>query len=373
VDKTWAIDHLARVGDGKIPIVGGDEIAKILGDWEALGTPCAADQQTALGVGLRWVTTKMAEKLQQQFNAKRAELRDARAEAAYVMEFVSRYRAGGADAKLRCFKPSELRAYVPSPGEIMVGKCHITRGEVFVIGGEAGVGKSTAATELAVCGATRRDWFGLPVHTKFRTLIVQSENGRYRLKTEYEARGLSDDIDDFIRVSEPPPFGMALTDVDFRRELVEILNSFRPDVVLFDPWNAITKDDKQKDYVDAFKDIRGILAATDNRPALGVVAHTRKPKAEEKLLGGTAMMHLLSGSYVLSSVPRSVFILTRASRDETDNQVVMHNPKNNNGELVARSAWYRQPSGFTKAEGFDWGEYDSAGDSGRKTHHTQHV
>jgi len=77
-------------------------------------------------------------------------------------------------------RPSELRDYQPPQGIVLVGDNHITRGSVFVIGGAPGVGKSRAAVALAEAGATGQEWFGLPIHCKFRTLIVQNENGRYR-------------------------------------------------------------------------------------------------------------------------------------------------------------------------------------------------
>lgn len=101
---------------------------------------------------------------------------------------------------IRFFTPSELRAYMPEANTVLVGDSHISKGEVVVLGGEPGVGKSTAATELAFCGATGKDWFGLPVHAKFKTMIIQTENSY---------------LDDWIFVSEPPPYGLPLTNPRF--------------------------------------------------------------------------------------------------------------------------------------------------------------
>ena len=58
------------------------------------------------------------------------------------------------DPRIRFFTPSELRDYRPDKDIVLVGDCHIMRGEVFVVGGEPSVGKSLAATQLAVSGAT---------------------------------------------------------------------------------------------------------------------------------------------------------------------------------------------------------------------------
>jgi predicted ATP-dependent serine protease len=58
---------------------------------------------------------------------------------------------------IRFFTPSELCAYMPEANTVLVGDSHISKGEVMVLGGEPGIGKSTAATELAptLCFWTR--------------------------------------------------------------------------------------------------------------------------------------------------------------------------------------------------------------------------
>jgi hypothetical protein len=71
--------------------------------------------------------------------------------------------------------PSEIVSYEPPPGIVLVGHQHITRGSIFIIGGAPGVGKSRAAVALAEAGATSHDWFGLKIHSKFKTLIIQNE------------------------------------------------------------------------------------------------------------------------------------------------------------------------------------------------------
>ena len=266
--------------------------------------------------------------------------------------------------RIRFFKPSELRAYKAEEDIVLVGNCHVMRGEVFVLGGEPGVGKSRAATALAIAGATGKPWFGLETHRQFRTMIVQTENGRYRLKQEFDSIRLDKEIEDWVRVSEPPPFGLTLTHSEFREDIKAELESFRPDCVILDPWNAAARDDRQRDYTETFEALRGILPTGPDKPALGIVAHTRKPKTDEKRTGGTGLMHLLAGSYILTSVPRSIFVLIRGSEDETDDSVVFCNPKNSNGPNIGRGAWRRTLSGFTAIpkDEFDWKDFDKPPD-----------
>ena len=268
---------------------------------------------------------------------------------------------GTREPRIRFFSPCSLRDFVPDNDIVLAGECHIMRGEVFVIGGEPGVGKSIAATQLAVSGATQCDWFGHTVHRQFRTMIVQTENGRYRLQQEFSALDC-DVIENWIRVSEPPPFGLTFSHPEFQRDIGAALDAFKPECVIFDPWNAAAHDDRVRDYAETFDALRNLLPTGHDKPALGIVAHTRKPQPNEKRTGGTGLMHLLAGSYVLTSVPRCIFVMTRGTQDETDDSVVFFNPKNSNGENAPRSAWHRKLSGFTPATDFDWKEFDKPPD-----------
>ena len=202
-------------------------------------------------------------------------------------------------------------------------------------------------------------------------MIVQTENGRYRLQQEYGSLGC-DELDEWIRVSEPPPFGLTLTHPEFQEDIRAALESFKPDCVILDPWNAAARDDKQRDYSETFDALRNLLPTGPDKPALGIVAHTRKPQANEKRTGGTGLMHILSGSYILTSVPRSIFVMVRGSDDETADSVVWCNPKNSNGPLAARSAWHRQDGGFVPDTDFDWREFDKPPDK-RVTVRLEHL
>ena len=285
-------------------------------------------------------------------------------EAAEILAFAeSEFPAlrSSRERRIQFFSPSELLDFHPSSELVLVGDCHIMRGEVFVIGGEPGIGKSRAATQLGVCGGTLQPWFGLEVRRQFKTMIIQTENGRYRLKQEFSALNC-EEIENWIRVSEPPPFGLALSNPQFQADIRGALRSFKPDCVILDPWNAAAKDDKQRDYAETFDAIRALLSTGEEKPAFGVVAHTKKPQLNEKRTGGTCLQHLLAGSYILSSVPRCIFVMVPGADDETDDSIVWFNPKNNNGQKAGRSAWRRADRGFIAAADFDWREFDKPPD-----------
>jgi hypothetical protein len=261
--------------------------------------------------------------------------------------------------------PSQICGFEPPPGHCLVGDNHIQRGSPFVIGGAPGVGKSRAATKLAICGATCADFFGMKVHQRFRTMILQCENGRVRLKSEYGARP-NPALDDFVRVSPPPPFGFAFDDPEFLTQLQQAVMEFRPDVFLLDPWNRLARDEKGKDYREAYERILSVLPPGDEMPAVGIVAHTRKPSHNERT-SGRGLLQTLSGSYLLGSIPRSVFVMQAASDDVEDQRRVWTCCKNNDGPEGKRSAWRWHDLDFIAPSEFDWEEFDGRNDSERKT------
>jgi hypothetical protein len=252
--------------------------------------------------------------------------------------------------------PSQVKNFVPAPELFMVGDCHIMRGNVFVIGGAPGVGKSRGLVALAIAGATKQDWFGLKVHRRFRTLIIQTENGRYRMSKEL-AELECGVFDDYLRISPPPPYGLLFGRADFRTQVSDAIAVFVPDLVGLDPWNAAAREQDSKEYLDTFAALKSVLPPDDDAPALGIVAHTRKPRADERA-SGRALLNLLAGSYVLGSVPRTVFVIQAASDDTTDDRVVWTCCKNNDGKLGPRSAWYRQNGLFVEIPDFDFEAFD---------------
>ena len=165
--------------------------------------------------------------------------------------------------------PSELRAFTPPEGWNLVGDFHVQRGSPFVIGGAPGVGKSRVTTALAVAGATQADWFGLPVHHTFRTMILQAENGPVRLRDEYAMLDEPDATTSSSASAPPPPYGFAFDNPDFCVQLIAAIASFTPDVFIVDPWNRVAADDKSKDYLEAFKRILEVLPTGEKAPALG--------------------------------------------------------------------------------------------------------
>jgi DnaB-like helicase N terminal domain/AAA domain len=279
--------------------------------------------------------------------------------AELVITDVKRVAAEGSAAnRLIEFRtPSELKGFTPPPGMVLVGHCHIVKALVFVIGGAPGVGKSLSSVGLAVAGATGNEWFGLTVHGRFKTMIIQTENGPFRLSKEFGELDC-EALENYVRVCLPPPFGLCFNREDFRADLCAAIDEFEPDLIILDPWNAAARDDKQKDYLDTFELIRAIIPAGEDTPALGIVAHTRKPKNDERTTG-RGLLNLLAGSYVLGSVPRCVFVMQSASDDPQDNRVVWTCCKNNDGQLGERSAWQRRNGLFAPVSEFDWNAFDN--------------
>ena len=170
--------------------------------------------------------------------------------------------------------------------------------------------------------------------------------------------------DQFVRVCSPPPFGFAFDRLDFCDQLRREIDKFQPDVFILDPFNRLARDDKAKDYSQAFEDLLSVLPTGDDAPPLGIVAHTRKPRTDERA-NGRALLNLLAGSYVIGSVPRTVFVMQAASDDTIDNRIVWTCCKNNDGDLGARSAWERRNGLFVPVENFDWKTFDANGEKRR--------
>tara|TARA_B100000959_G_C14829283_1_gene561166 strand:- start:65 stop:1006 length:942 start_codon:yes stop_codon:yes gene_type:complete len=238
----------------------------------------------------------------------------------------------------------------------LVGDYHVTRGGITIIGGPPGLGKSRAALQLARAGATQSAWFGHQVHSSFKTLLLQNENGRHRLKNDFEQFPF--EFEEHVLITPPPEYGMRFDHEGFRYDLRKKLMEFRPGVIVIDPFTNIVSDSTLGDYSEAFDAIRDCLPPGDNIPATVIVAHTRKPKSTERPQG-TDLLYELLGSTKLGSMARVAYVMQSASNDTEDDRVVWTCCKNNDGEKGPRSSWVRKDSFFSPCTDFDWDEFEN--------------
>lgn len=257
---------------------------------------------------------------------------------------------------LEFLPPSQIVNWQIPQDFVLMGDCHLTRGGITILGGTPGIGKSRAALGLAIAGATGQAWLGYPIHHRFRTLIIQAENGRHRLKQEVEGScDKPEELDDWIRITTPPSFGLALHESGFRQALEQEIANFRPGLVVFDPWNRACEGDKQADYRVALDRLLECLPTRDeDKPGVLILHHLRKQGKEATgPKQGRSLLEELAGSYTIGSAARCVFALQAASNQTSDPTVVLTCCKNNDGKMGDPSAWLVRNGIFPPATGFD--------------------
>ena len=258
---------------------------------------------------------------------------------------------------LQAWTPSQFRTYEVPEDFVLIGDNHIQRGGITVLGGWPGVGKSRAAMAAGLAGATGKSWFGLPVHARFRTLIIQTENGEHRLKGEFDAIGDQPgvDLDEWIRVTPPPPFGLAFDSPEFCAAVSKLIDEFEPGLIVIDPWNAVAADDRIRDYRASLDALRACLPSDPSkRPAILVIHHMRKKSGNHVKKHGRDLLHELAGSYAIGATARCVYAMEPATSDSMDDRVIFTCCKCNDGPEGEPSAWHRRDGFFEPCLNFDW-------------------
>ena len=245
-------------------------------------------------------------------------------------------------------KFSEHLKFIPKDTSL-IGDSDIQKGYqgVTVIAGPPGSGKSMVSMGIAIAGAIGNGyWQGRKVHRKFKTLIIQSENGEKRLLHEFQAMKAAYpniDFDSHIRVTLPPEGGLPFGKPEFRREIQRIIEEFKPDVVIVDPWTAVAVDDQSKDIVEKLAEIRSLFPPGDQAPGLVIVAHTKKPRAEDKGNRGRSLMFSVSGSQALVATARCVYLVFPFTEDIQDDRILFACAKlSDSKHAPADTVWHRE-------------------------------
>jgi hypothetical protein len=202
---------------------------------------------------------------------------------------------------------------------------------------------------------------GRKVHRKFRILILQSENGARRLKAEVAAMAHKHPelaLGEHLFISNPPEGGLPFHKPQFRAWVREQIERVKPDLVVIDTWAAVATEDAAKEVVEKLVEIRTTFPAGDDCPGLLIVAHTKKPRADE-VRKGRALAFQVAGSIALVNTARCVFMLLPWTEDPEDDRVFWACVKLNNGQMYPASVWHRRfGSEFVhdpKTNPKDWG------------------
>lgn len=284
------------------------------------------------------------------------------------MDMVARVgMEGSASNGYRVWNLKELAKYEPPAHLALVGDNELCMGYdgVALLAGPGSSGKSLAVSALALAAAKGDgQWMGRKVHRKFKLLILQSENGARRLKKEFTAlQAAAGDLDlsEHVFVSNPPEGGLPFHTPKFRAWVRDQIERIKPDLVVIDTWAAVATEDAAKEVVEKLVEIRSTFPSGDNCPGLLIVAHTKKPRAEE-VRKGRGLAFQVAGSIALVNTARCVYMLLPWSDDPEDDRIYWSCVKLNNGAMYPASVWHRRfGAAFEhddKTDPRDWGRTD---------------
>lgn len=264
------------------------------------------------------------------------------------METISALGIKGEERRaLKIWKASELKDFVPPDHLELVGDNEIFMGYegVVVFAGPGSSGKSLAAAALALAGARGNGfWMGRKVHRQFKTLVIQAENGKRRLKNMLgmmTANHPEIDIENHVFFSEPPEGGLPFETNDFRAALREEVARIKPSLVILDPWSHVGCEDSADAIKAKLTEIRSCFPYGDDCPCLMIIAHTKKPRAED-VRRGRGLMYMVSGSINLVNTSRCCYVMLPWTDDIEDKRVYFATPKLNDGANYAPTVWERK-------------------------------
>lgn len=299
----------------------------------------------------RW-TLQRSQRLQELARNGEFSLETVKAELAELWEKTARI---GEQSRpwLEIVTIKELKSYQPDPSTFLIGADMVSRGELCLIAGWAGLGKSRLANTLAFAGARGTGtWMGYEVKRQFRSLVLQCENSLRRLKNEI--LDLPESFQDWVKFSKPCP--LAFHRPEFRSELRRFWDQWPFDVLIIDHWLEVAREEGQADHMEALDNIWASLPRGDKAPALVIIAHMRKQRGGEnwRPKTGRELLSEISGSYAIGAKARTVFVIQPATMNAEDDRIVFDCAKSNNDTPLPMSAWYRRNGAFQPCPDFDF-------------------
>jgi hypothetical protein len=265
---------------------------------------------------------------------------------------------------LKVLTLDDVLSYEPPPGSLLVGDGVIEAGGVALLYGPPGSFKGFAVGHLMACGARGGGtWLGHEVRERFASLWINCENGRRRLRNQFERMDLPPDARDYLFNTDIPDV-WSVADPHFVEELRATVTARQIKLVIVDTVSNFTADELAKDFAAFFAGIHAALAVIPWKVAVLLVHHARKPKEGDRSARG--LLHTISGHQTLQRRSRCILYMGRVTDELDEKRVVAVCLKcSDSAEAEGRKVAV-QLNGKSELEElteFDWNEW-AAGSAG---------
>jgi len=224
---------------------------------------------------------------------------------------------------------TDFAAYEPHPDRDILGRAILRAGNLTLLMGQPGLGKSTATFAMAIANVRGDDSFaGIPLNPKPRRwLFVGNENGKDRWKEHFEdaARTLTPAQKTALQAQihvaalfEDENPDLTLPDQEARLEAT--VRAAQADVVLVDPWTEIVPNEIDSMVVRAaIASLRGAIRRANPDAAILVVCHAKAGKETvADSIGNFGAGTAQRGNRMLYSSARASLLLVPFADDGSD-------------------------------------------------------
>jgi hypothetical protein len=274
-------------------------------------------------------------------------------------------RNGTADG-LTVLTPDEILALPRDEHSCLLGDRLLTKSQSLVVAGQAGIGKSRLALQMAVACITKRHWCGIETHAPdLRWLVLQTENGLPRLQGDLSAlRKWAGDFDQdklHIQVIQKDSDAfLCLGDSAVVAQIEATIRRVQPDGVIADPLRDFGIGDlnSDADMIATLRELARIVRRGNPDRAIVLLHHALTGKA-----GAAKAFGLERGGFARNS--KALLGWTRGQinvipgAEENNEQLVLTCGKNSNGKEFSPIAIRLDPETmiYEPDESFDIDEW----------------
>ena len=259
------------------------------------------------------------------------------------------HQANGASdpsgGKFTMLTVSQILAYEDNPDDILLSNGYLERGSPCVLCGPPGIGKSRLALQLAIKSILGQGFLGWDTNAKgLKWAFLQNENGLRRLKADLRAmcqsltRPQLEELEKGLLIHaivNDWDGHLDLQDNDARKRVTEVIQDWKPDIVVGDPLTAFGTGDlnSDQDMLRTARDFGRIIRDGDPRRIPFLLHHARTGKEAKAGVAGADRSSYARNSKALYGWTRAQFNVAPVDQDNNERLLFASGKSNNAPEF----------------------------------------